>query len=206
MLVVKYYTVCHFCSYSATWCNEHFIHIKAMKKVKYVCFPVILHRDLPQLDITLSGIMTGLMQYCLQDSLSDALDIKGTGCLQNQLCGRCRSYASLNYCLTLAISECAIKSMSSHEMDLDLCRSFMLFFYDSITSLLVVWVYCATYTCSICTSCLVLQVHEVRQQLKEIMEQQKMDIVSCGNEWDIIRKCICSSYFQQAARLKVLFC
>ena len=49
----------------------------------------------------------------------------------------------------------------------------------------------------------VLKVHEVRQQLKEIMEQQKMDIVSCGNEWDIIRKCICSSYFQQAARLKV---
>jgi len=49
----------------------------------------------------------------------------------------------------------------------------------------------------------VVKVHEVRQQLKEIMEQQKMDIVSCGNEWDIVRKCICSSYFQQAARLKV---
>jgi len=50
---------------------------------------------------------------------------------------------------------------------------------------------------------LVIKVHEVRQQLKEIMEQQKMDIVSCGTEWDIVRKCICSSYFQQAARLKV---
>jgi len=49
----------------------------------------------------------------------------------------------------------------------------------------------------------VFKVHEVRQQLKEIMEQQKMDIVSCGSEWDIVRKCICSSYFQQAARLKV---
>jgi pre-mRNA-splicing factor ATP-dependent RNA helicase DHX38/PRP16 len=48
-----------------------------------------------------------------------------------------------------------------------------------------------------------MQVHEVRQQLKEIMDQQKMEIISCGNEWDIIRKCICSSYFQQAARLKV---
>jgi len=48
-----------------------------------------------------------------------------------------------------------------------------------------------------------VKVHEVRQQLKEIMEQQKMDIISCGAEWDVIRKCICSSYFQQAARLKV---
>lgn len=45
--------------------------------------------------------------------------------------------------------------------------------------------------------------HEVRQQLKEIIDQQKMALISCGNEWDIIRKCICSSYFQQAARLKV---
>ncbi len=35
------------------------------------------------------------------------------------------------------------------------------------------------------------------------MDQQKMDLVSCGTEWDIIRKCICSAYFQQAARLKV---
>jgi len=50
---------------------------------------------------------------------------------------------------------------------------------------------------------LLQQVHEVRQQLKEIVDQQKMELVSCGNEWDIIRKCICSSYFQQAARLKV---
>lgn len=47
------------------------------------------------------------------------------------------------------------------------------------------------------------KVREVRQQLKEIMDQQKMDLVSCGNEWDIVRKCICSSYFHQAARLKV---
>lgn len=46
------------------------------------------------------------------------------------------------------------------------------------------------------------KVREVRQQLKEIMDQQKMELVSCGNEWDIIRKCICSAYFHQAARLK----
>ena len=30
-----------------------------------------------------------------------------------------------------------------------------------------------------------------------------MDLISCGSEWDIVRKCICSSYFQQGARLKV---
>lgn len=47
------------------------------------------------------------------------------------------------------------------------------------------------------------KVREVRQQLKDIMDQQRLTVVSCGNDWDIIRKCICSSYFHQAARLKV---
>ena len=49
------------------------------------------------------------------------------------------------------------------------------------------------------------KVREVRQQLKDIMDQQKLALVSCGTEWDIVRKCICSSYFHQAARLKVLY-
>ncbi|XP_064611896.1 LOW QUALITY PROTEIN: pre-mRNA-splicing factor ATP-dependent RNA helicase PRP16-like [Liolophura sinensis] len=48
------------------------------------------------------------------------------------------------------------------------------------------------------------KVREVREQLKEIMNQQKMDLLSCGNDWDVIRKCICSAYYQQAARLKGL--
>lgn len=48
------------------------------------------------------------------------------------------------------------------------------------------------------------KVREVQQQLREIMEQQKMPLVSCGTDWDIIRKCICSAYFHQAARLKGL--
>ncbi|KAL8604996.1 Pre-mRNA-splicing factor ATP-dependent RNA helicase PRP16 [Nucella lapillus] len=48
------------------------------------------------------------------------------------------------------------------------------------------------------------KVREVQQQLREIMDQQKMELVSCGTEWDIIRKCICSAYFHQAARLKGL--
>lgn len=46
------------------------------------------------------------------------------------------------------------------------------------------------------------KVREVRQQLKDILIQQKLNVTSCGTEWDIIRKCICSAYFYQAARLK----
>lgn len=46
------------------------------------------------------------------------------------------------------------------------------------------------------------KVREVRQQLKDIMEQHKLPVVSSGTEWDDVRKCICSAYFHQAARLK----
>ncbi|XP_018330672.1 pre-mRNA-splicing factor ATP-dependent RNA helicase PRP16 isoform X2 [Agrilus planipennis] len=46
------------------------------------------------------------------------------------------------------------------------------------------------------------KVREVRQQLKDIVVQQKLEIISCGTDWDIVRKCICSAYFHQAARLK----
>ena len=48
-----------------------------------------------------------------------------------------------------------------------------------------------------------VKVREVRQQLKDIMDQKKMPVISCGNDWDIVRKCICSAYFHQAAKLKV---
>ena len=46
------------------------------------------------------------------------------------------------------------------------------------------------------------KVREVRAQLKEIMENQKMELVSCGTDWDVIRKCICAAFFHQAARLR----
>ncbi|KAF5294947.1 hypothetical protein FQR65_LT10660 [Abscondita terminalis] len=46
------------------------------------------------------------------------------------------------------------------------------------------------------------KVREVRQQLKDIVLQQKLQIESCGTNWDVVRKCICSAYFHQAARLK----
>ncbi|XP_038223294.1 pre-mRNA-splicing factor ATP-dependent RNA helicase PRP16 [Zerene cesonia] len=46
------------------------------------------------------------------------------------------------------------------------------------------------------------KVREVRQQLRDIMQQQRLPLLSCGTDWDTVRKCICSAYFQQAARLK----
>lgn len=52
-------------------------------------------------------------------------------------------------------------------------------------------------------TCVLLQVREVRAQLKDIMVQQRMSLASCGTDWDIVRKCICAAYFHQAAKLKV---
>ncbi|KAK9727570.1 Pre-mRNA-splicing factor ATP-dependent RNA helicase PRP16 [Basidiobolus ranarum] len=43
---------------------------------------------------------------------------------------------------------------------------------------------------------------EVRSQLMDIMKSEKMPYISCGTNWDVVRKCICSAYFHQAARLK----
>ena len=43
---------------------------------------------------------------------------------------------------------------------------------------------------------------EVRDQLHDIMSVQKMELVSCGTDWDLIRKCICSGFYHQAARVK----
>jgi pre-mRNA-splicing factor ATP-dependent RNA helicase DHX38/PRP16 len=43
---------------------------------------------------------------------------------------------------------------------------------------------------------------EIRGQLLDIMQQQKLAHVSCGTSWDVVRKAICSAYFHHAARLK----
>lgn len=43
---------------------------------------------------------------------------------------------------------------------------------------------------------------EVREQLQDIMTVQKMPLISCGTDWDVIRKCICSGFYHQAARVK----
>jgi pre-mRNA-splicing factor ATP-dependent RNA helicase DHX38/PRP16 len=46
------------------------------------------------------------------------------------------------------------------------------------------------------------KVREVRQQLLYIMKNNHIDLNTCDNNWDIIRKCICSGYFTNATKLK----
>jgi pre-mRNA-splicing factor ATP-dependent RNA helicase DHX38/PRP16 len=43
---------------------------------------------------------------------------------------------------------------------------------------------------------------EIRDQLNDITTMQKMQLKSCGTDWDVIRKCICSGYYHQAAKVK----
>ncbi|KAI0297488.1 P-loop containing nucleoside triphosphate hydrolase protein [Multifurca ochricompacta] len=49
---------------------------------------------------------------------------------------------------------------------------------------------------------LLRKAREVRVQLEDIMKFQKMEIISAGTDFDIIRKAICAGYFHQAARVK----
>ena len=46
------------------------------------------------------------------------------------------------------------------------------------------------------------KVREVRKQLKDIMRQLNMRIISCNNSLDLLRKAICAGYFINAARVK----
>eukprot|EP00970_Alexandrium_tamarense_P011621 scaffold2552_cov172-Alexandrium_tamarense.AAC.20 len=41
---------------------------------------------------------------------------------------------------------------------------------------------------------------EVHAQLVDLMKQQKLDPVSCGGSWDVIRKSICSAYFYNSSK------
>lgn len=43
---------------------------------------------------------------------------------------------------------------------------------------------------------------EIREQLLDIIKMQRLLMTSCGTDWDIIRKCICSGYYHQAAKVK----
>ncbi|XP_074378490.1 pre-mRNA-splicing factor ATP-dependent RNA helicase DEAH7-like [Apium graveolens] len=43
---------------------------------------------------------------------------------------------------------------------------------------------------------------EVRSQLLDILKTLKIPLTSCGPDWDIVRKAICSAYFHNDARLK----
>ncbi|KAK7064818.1 Pre-mRNA-splicing factor ATP-dependent RNA helicase PRP16 [Favolaschia claudopus] len=49
---------------------------------------------------------------------------------------------------------------------------------------------------------LLRKAREVRAQLEDIMKFQKMEIVSAGTDFDVLRKAICAGYFHQAARAK----
>jgi len=44
------------------------------------------------------------------------------------------------------------------------------------------------------------KVREVRGQLEEIMTQQKLQVNTCGTDWDVVRKAICAGYFHNAAK------
>ncbi|KAI9813377.1 MAG: DEAH-box RNA helicase prp16, partial [Thelocarpon impressellum] len=43
---------------------------------------------------------------------------------------------------------------------------------------------------------------EIREQLADIMKLQRVPLVSAGTDWDVVRKCICSGYYHQAAKVK----
>ncbi|RDA94201.1 hypothetical protein CP533_6539 [Ophiocordyceps camponoti-saundersi (nom. inval.)] len=43
---------------------------------------------------------------------------------------------------------------------------------------------------------------EIREQLLDIVRMQKMQLRSCGMDWDLIRRCVCSGYYHQAAKYR----
>ncbi|KAF8139755.1 pre-mRNA splicing factor [Boletus edulis] len=49
---------------------------------------------------------------------------------------------------------------------------------------------------------LLRKAREVRAQLEDIMKFQKMEMISCGTDFDLLRKAITAGYFHQAARVK----
>lgn len=46
------------------------------------------------------------------------------------------------------------------------------------------------------------KVREVRAQLSDIMKSLRIEEVSCGNNWDMVRKVIASGYFHNSAKIK----
>jgi pre-mRNA-splicing factor ATP-dependent RNA helicase DHX38/PRP16 len=46
------------------------------------------------------------------------------------------------------------------------------------------------------------KVREVRGQLLDQMKTLRMNVISCGSDWDIVRKAICSGYFTNAGKIK----
>lgn len=46
------------------------------------------------------------------------------------------------------------------------------------------------------------QAREVRTQLEDIMKALKLPIISCGTDWDMVRKCLVEGFFHQAGKAK----
>ena len=46
------------------------------------------------------------------------------------------------------------------------------------------------------------KVREVRSQLLDQMKTLRMNVISCGSDWDVVRKAICSGYFTNAGKIK----
>jgi len=46
------------------------------------------------------------------------------------------------------------------------------------------------------------KVREVRGQLLDQMKTLRMSVISCGSDWDVVRKAICSGYFTNAGKIK----
>lgn len=45
---------------------------------------------------------------------------------------------------------------------------------------------------------------EIRMQIADIMKKEEMELISCGYDTEIVRRCICAGYYHQAAKRKGL--
>ena len=43
---------------------------------------------------------------------------------------------------------------------------------------------------------------EIRSQLVDILASQALTPISCGSDWDVLRRCICAGYYHQAAKVR----
>jgi len=46
------------------------------------------------------------------------------------------------------------------------------------------------------------KVQEIRTQIADILHKSHIDLVSCGSNWDVVRKAICAGYFHHTSKLK----
>ena len=120
-------------------------------------------------------------------------------CMQTCLLGE----ASASF-YTLCIQTVAFAALWSSAL-IGLVRSKVGKCLPPVDQLSSAWANTVGHSCAemVASPCAVLRkAKEVRQQLADIMEQQRIPLRSAGPDWDIVRKAICSSYFHNAAKLK----